>query len=266
MRLTYAIGNPAARDHVWVVADGDGQAGARIAWAVIEALVGTRQSRYRQLLLGRARVSVILPEDATTRAMAIRSVPILDAVPASSELALLRTFDETPPTVVFHAQDWGHPADTAHADAPSGARLIESFTINADLHRHLAEGNLRRRTFLGQLTAPARALAHHPDARIGAAAADAVNRSGYTLRDRPAGRRNQETSGTVRLATGRYVPTLGWRRLGNASLAECALARYGAHGITIQAFDGTVSGRIGTALSALEGALLARLGLSTEDR
>ncbi|MBU6150255.1 MAG: hypothetical protein KGR25_02325, partial [Chloroflexi bacterium] len=133
VRLTYAIGNPAARDHVWVVADGDGQAGARIAWAIIEALVGTRQSRYRQLLLGRARVSVILPEDATTRAMAIRSVPILDAVPASSELALLRTFDETPPTVVFHAQDWGHPANTAHADAPSGARLIESFTINADL-------------------------------------------------------------------------------------------------------------------------------------
>lgn len=266
VRLTYAIGNPGGRDHVWIVADGDGPAGARIAWAVIEALVGTRQSRYRQLLLGRARISVVLPEDATTRAMAGRSIPVLDAVPASSELAVLRTFDDTPPTVVFHAQDWGDPADPTHVDAPSGARLIESFTLNADLHRHLAEGNLRRRTFLGQLTAPARALAHHPDARIGAAAADAVTRSGYTLRDRPAGRRHQETGGTVRLATGRYVPTLTWRRLGNTSLAECALARYGAHGITIQTFDGTTTGRVGTALSALEGALLARLGLSTEDR
>ncbi|MCX5986773.1 MAG: hypothetical protein NTX54_09770 [Chloroflexi bacterium] len=266
VRLTYAIGNPGARDHVWVVADGDGQAGARITWAVIEALVGTRQSRYRQLLLGRARISVILPEDATTRTMAVRSVNILDAVPASSELAVLRTFDNAPPTVVFHAQDWGDPAESTHVAAPSGARLIESFTINADLHRHLAEGTLRRRTFLGQLTAPARALAHHPDARIGAAAADAVTRSGYTLRDRPVGHRHQETSGTVRLATGRYVPTLVWRRLGNSSLAECALARYGAHGITIQTFDGTITGRVGTALSALEGALLARLGLSTEDR
>ncbi len=264
--MTYATSNPGARDHVWIVADGDVQAGARIAWAVIDAIVGTRPSRYRQRLLGRARISVVLPEDATTRALAGRSVPVLDAVPASSELTVLRAFDDTPPTVLFHTQDWGNPAVSTRLDAPSGARLIESFTINADLHRQLGEGNLRRRTFLGQLTAPARALAHHPDARIGAAAADAVTRSGYTLRDRPAGRRHQETSGTVRLATGRYVPTLAWRRLGNASLAECALARYGAHGITIQTFDGTITGRVGTALSALEGAMLARLGLSFEDR
>ena len=254
-RLAYRLGGAAARDHAWVVCDGDPVGAARVAWSVIDALGGTRPSRFRQLLVGRARVSVVLPDPATT----LRGAPtVLDALPPAVEAGVLTAFEHDPPTMVLHLQDWG---GSSGRDVPASGRVVESFTIGADLHRALGDGQMRRRTWYGRQTRVARAMADHPDARIGVLAAAACKREGYTLRDAPVSARRREAHGAIRLGPGRFVPTFTYRRIGAASLAEVALSRYGAHGVTVQAFDGTSAGRSGTALSVAEGALLARLGL-----
>ena len=257
-RLAYRLGGAAARDHAWVVCDGDAVGAARAAWSVVDALGGTRPSRFRQLLTGRARVSIVLPDPA---APALRGHPaILDAVPPATEAGILTAFEADPPTIVLHIQDVG---GAARQRVPASGRMIESYTIGADLHRALGEGSLRRRTWYGRQTVVARTLADHPDARIGDLAAAACKRAGFSLRDAPTSPRRGESPGTIRLGPGRFLPTFTYRRLGASSLAEIALARFGAHGITVQVFDGTTNARIGTALSIAEGALLARLGLET---
>jgi hypothetical protein len=254
--LAYRLGGEAARDHVWVICDGDAVGAARMAWSVVDALGGSRPSRFRQLLIGRARVSIVLPDPASPT---VRSVPtLLDALPPATEAGILTAFEDGPPTFVLHLQDWGGPSQQ---HAPASGRMIESFTIGADLHRTLGEGSLRRRTWYGRQTSVARTIADHPDARIGDRAAAACKRAGFNLRDAPASTRRSETPGTIRLSAGRFIPSFTYRRLGATSLAEIALSRYGAHGITVQAFDGTTNARIGTALSVAESALLARLGI-----
>ena len=241
-----------------MICDGDAVGAARAAWSVVDALGGTRPSRFRQLLTGRARVSVVLPDPAVTTLRGHAS--IFEAVPAATDAGILAAFEADPPTIVLHLQDFG---GALRQSVPASGRMIESYTIGADLHRSLGEGTLRRRTWYGRQTAVARTLADHPDARIGDLAAAACKRSGFSLRDGPASTRRGDAPGTIRLGPGRYLPTLTYRRLGASSLAEIALARFGAHGITVQAFDGTMSARIGTSLSIAEGALLARLGLET---
>ena len=183
-----------------------------------------------------------------------------DPIIGTTHIDALAAFEADPPTIVLHLQDFG---GALRQSVPASGRMIESYTIGADLHRSLGEGTLRRRTWYGRQTAVARTLADHPDARIGDLAAAACKRSGFSLRDGPASTRRGDAPGTIRLGPGRYLPTLTYRRLGASSLAEIALARFGAHGITVQVFDGTTSARIGTALSIAEGALLARLGLET---
>lgn len=254
-RLGYRLGSAAARDHAWVICDGEPIGAARMAWSVVDALGGARASRFRQLLIGRARVSIVLPDPTTTA----RGAPtILDALPPATDTGVLHAFEQAPPTIVLHAQDWGA---TSRRGVPASGRVIESFAIGTDLHRALGEGPLRRRTWYGRQTNVARTLADHPDARIGDLAAAACKRAGFALRDAPFAARPREAHGTIRLGPGRFLPTLTYRRLGVGSLAEIALARYGAHGFTVQAFDGTSGARTGTALSVAEGALLARLGL-----
>jgi hypothetical protein len=256
--LAYRLGNEGARDHAWVICDGDEIGAARIAWSVVEALGGTRPSRFRQLLTGRARISVVLP-DPVPVSTTVRGAPsIINALAPALETGVLHTFDNDPPTIVLHLQDWG---GSPSRGVPASGRMIESFTIGADLHRALGEGSLRRRTWFGRQTVTARTLADHPDARIGAVAAAASTRAGFALRDAPASMRRHDAAGAIRIAPGRFLPTFTYRRHGASSLAEIALARYGAYGLTIQAFDGTTSARTGIALAIAGGALLARLGL-----
>jgi hypothetical protein len=254
--LAYRIGSAGARDHAWVICDGDAIGAARMAWSVVDALSGVRASRFRQLLIGRSRVSVVLPDPASATLRG--APPILNALPPAMEAGTLNAFEAAPPTIVLHLQDWG---GSSRRSVPASGRLIESFTISADLHRALGEGSLRRRNWFGRQTPIARTLADHPDARIGERAVAACKRSGFSLRDDPVSVRPRDPGGTIRIDQGRFLPGVAYRRLGATSLAEIALARYGAHGFTVQAFDGTTNGRVGTALSVAEGALLARLGL-----
>ncbi len=258
-RHAYRLGTPGAREHAWVICDGDATGGVRAAWAVIEALAGTRLSRFRQLLLGRARVTVVLPDPAAPPLRA--GLPVLDAQSPAVEVGVLAAFEIDPPTIVLHAQDFGDPA---RRGSSASGRVVESFPIAIDLHRSLGEGILKRRNWRGARTTQARAIADHPDARIGAAAAAAAIKSGHVLRDVPTGILRRDAPGTVRIAPGRYVPTMAWRRLGASCLVEVAHARFGVHGVTIQAFEGSTSGRTGTILAIAEGTLLARLRLSED--
>ncbi|HEX2516226.1 MAG TPA: hypothetical protein VH257_16075, partial [Chloroflexota bacterium] len=65
----------------------------------------------------------------------------------------------------------------------------------------------------------------------------------------------------LRLAPGRYVPRLEWRRLGTASVGELALSRCGALALCGQAFDNPPAERAGAAVALAEGAVIAHLGL-----
>ena len=69
----------------------------------------------------------------------------------------------------------------------------------------------------------------------------------------------------LRLETGRYAPRLEWRRLQAASLAEAALARYGALGLCAQTAYGSPPERAGAALAFAEGAILQYLGIATQE-
>lgn len=258
VRLAYRLGSETARDHAWVICDGEAVGAARAAWSVVDALGGARPSRFRQLLTGRARVTVVLP-DPELVPTTIRGTPtVLDAMSPAIEHGVLSAFDDDAPTFILHVQDFG---GTPRRGVPASGRMIESYPISADLHRALGEGQMRRRTWYGRLTAVARTVADHPDARVGDLAATSCVKAGYALRDAPASTHRRAASGVIRVAPGRFLPTFPYRRLGASSLTEVALARFGAHGLAIQTFDGTTLGRTGTALAIAEGGLLARLGL-----
>jgi hypothetical protein len=178
------------------------------------------------------------------------------------------------PTLVVHLQDWagtgGAAEDSAPALAGAGLRMVESFHLDAELHRRLGavgEGGEGWRTWLGRPSALAREVAAHPDARVGGRARDHVVRQGYRAFDAGAEAMVQASDpswpATVRLATGRYVPRLEWRRLGGASLGEIALARYGALALCGQTFQNPPAERAGAAVALAEAAVLHRLGLVT---
>ena len=123
-RLAYRLGGAAARDHAWVICDGDAVGAARAAWSVVDALGGTRPSRFRQLLTGRARVSVVLPDPAATTLRGHAS--IFEAVPAATDAGILAAFEADPPTIVLHLQDFG---GALRQSVPASGRMIESYTI-----------------------------------------------------------------------------------------------------------------------------------------
>ncbi|MGH2370146.1 MAG: hypothetical protein ACRDI2_18380, partial [Chloroflexota bacterium] len=143
------------------------------------------------------------------------------------------------------------------------------YYLPPDLHRAVGEGRAHR-TWLGRPTALARALAAHPEARVGSRARTHVARMGYRLFEsaweRRAARTDPSWVAVARVAPGRFVPRPEWRRLGAASLGEIALDRYGALAICGQAFDNPVEERVGEALALAEGAIIHGLGLETGDR
>jgi hypothetical protein len=155
--------------------------------------------------------------------------------------------------------------------AGAGLRLVESFHLAPELHRRLGavgEGGEGLRTWLGRPSALARELTAHPDARSGASARRHVVRQGYRVfepsAETAAARDDPSWPAVVRLAAGRYVPRLEWRRLGGASLGEIALARYGALSLCGQTFDNPVAERAGAAVALAEAAVIARLAMGIE--
>lgn len=295
VRPVFYLGSEEGRERIWLQCDtaADGRALAVAAAAILRSLTGEGLSRYRPLLMGRARIAVLPPwpvgigsgADDTTPARAgsprsLRGVPpLLDTSALSQWPGLLAAMDGFAPTLVIHVQDWGGEAGEwtgtgsgeAGNEAPvalagAGLRLVESFFLAPELHQRLGEGGARR-TWLGRPTPLARALAGHPDARTGADVRRHVTRMGYRVFDTPTEKPMIENDPTwpaaLRLAPGRYIPRLEWRRLGATSLGEVALDRYGALGLCGQTFDNPATERAGAALAMAEAALIYRLGLST---
>lgn len=302
VRPVFHLGSEEGRERIWLQCDAaaDGRALGVVAAVILRSLTGDGLSRYRPLLMGRARIAVLPPwpvgigseADAVAPARAgspwsRRGVPpLLDPSALSQWPGLQAAMDAFAPTLVVHVQDWGgeagewtgrglgqarndrnydgNPAPAALAGA--GLRLVESFFLAPELHQRLGEGGARR-TWLGRPTSLARALAGHPDARTGAHVRRHVARMGYRVFDTPSEKPMIEDDPTwpaaLRLAPGRYAPRLEWRRLGATSLGEMALDRYGALGLCGQTFDSPATERAGAALAMAEAALIYRLGLAT---
>ncbi len=300
-RPIYFLGSEGSRERVWLQCDAavEGQAMTGVAATVLRSLTGDALSRYRPLLLARARIAVVPPpmgdapggSSLSGAAGALRPwgpgatatgagvPPLLDAATLGLSPGLVTALDAFAPTLVVHLQDWGGGAGEGKAwragtrgsrDAAglagAGLRQVESFYMAPELHERLGAGGARR-TWLGRPTALARALAAHPDAGTGAHVRRHVVQMGFRAFDssweRRVMREDPSWPAVVRLAVGRYVPRLEWRRLGAGSLGEIALQRYGALGICGQTFDSPPGERAGAALALAEGALIYRLGLET---
>lgn len=295
VRPVFHLGSQEGRERIWIQCDAaaDGRALAVAAATMLRSLTGDGLSRYRPLLMGRARIAVVPPwpvgigsgadDAAPVRAGTVRGrrgvPPLLETSALSQWPGLLAALDDFAPTLVVQLQDWGGEAgewtgmglgragnQAPAALAGAGLRLVESFFLAAELHQRLGEGGARR-TWLGRPTPLARALAGHPDARTGAHVRRYVTRMGYrvfdTLSEKSMVEGDPTWSAALRLEPGRYVPRLEWRRLGAASLGEVALDRYGALGLCGQTFDNPATERAGAALAMAEAALIYRLGLST---
>lgn len=284
-RRLYRLGSATARERVWIQFDAafDARAAAFSAWAIIDSLSGTRVSRYRHLLLGRAHMAVLTPEaTATVPRAAAAAPPLLDAGALGFSSALLSAMERFAPTLVVHVQDWTG-AERAPAVAvmsppaprspnSGGFRFVESFHLAPELHARLGEA-ARRRSWFGRPTATARELAAHPDAQVGYLARRYVTRMGYDYFER--GERSQRgTSGAdpsrlavLRLAPSRYVPRPEWRRLGAASLGEIALSRFGALALCGQMLDVGVTSqqRAGAFLAFAEAVIIHRLNLAAAE-
>ena len=239
---------------------------------MLASLVSDSPNRYRPLLMGRARIAVVPPAGASGAGYG--GPRLLDGATLGADGALLRAMAAFTPTLVVHLQDWagtgGAAEDGAPALAGAGLRMVESFHLGAELHRRLGaagEGGEGRRTWLGRPSALSRELAAHPDARVGERAQGHLRRQGYRTFDAGAEASVQATDpswpATVRLAPGRFVPRLEWRRLGGASLGEIALARYGALALCGQTFENPPAERAGAAVALAEAAVLHRLALVT---
>jgi hypothetical protein len=277
-RVVYLVGNSEGRDRIWLQCDaaGSGQAMATVAAVLMDSLTSDVPNRYRPLLLGRAQIAVVPPAPAGAPS-APEVWPALDAGAVPGGGPLLRAMEGFYPSLVVHLQDLS-PALTGvgpggQGPGPSplagaGLRLLESFYLAPDLLRRLGaveDGGARLRTWLGRPTPLARELAGHPDARTGARARRHVERQGYRLfegaSERLAARHDPSWKALLRLAPGRYVPRLEWRRLGAASVGELALSRCGALALCGQTFDSPPAERAGAAVALAEGAVIARLGL-----
>ncbi|HEX2034523.1 MAG TPA: hypothetical protein VHS99_10090 [Chloroflexota bacterium] len=295
-RPVFALGNPEARARIWIQCDAAGSPNvlAFVAAGIMEALAGGAPNRYRQLLLGRTRVAVVPPVPPAVASGGVGEgtggwpadgdrlaevPPVLDAGWLGVSPGLTAAMDAFGPTLVIHLQDWTGWGSAGRSDASlggsvdgaggalagAGLRLVESFYVDPDLHRALGEERARR-TWLGRPTALARALAEHPDGRVGAFAGRHVARLGYRLFDLTLERRvaqhDPSWPAVVRLAPSRYLPRWEWRRLGAASLGEIALARYGALALCGQLFDNPAAERAGQALAFAEAVAINRLGLA----
>ncbi len=269
-RQVVELGTAEARERAWIQCDAAGEPGLLqlVAQAIVAGLAGDGPSRHRHLVQARMAIAVVPPASVPGRpAPAAEVPPLFDAGALGSTAPLLEAMDRFLPTIVLHLQDWPEvPALAADAAQGAGLRLVESFHLDAALHERI-DGGLRARTPLGRRTAEAQALAEHPDARIGLVARRYVITEGYRVFDEagPTARAllqaDPSAAAAIRIAPGRYVPRLPWRRLGGASLGELALARYGATAITAQSLGGAPEERAGQLLALVEGALVARLGI-----
>ena len=273
-RLVVQIGPEAARERVWIQCDAwrTPATAAAVAWAIVQAFGGSEPSRYRQLALTRARFAVVGP-CAALRAGA-GAVPLLDGGVLGASTAVLAAMDRFGPTLVVHLQDGGDETGAVGAGGQGGQgtvegaqgrrlRLVESFHIDPELHRELATGARRR---WGRPTPAARALAAHPEARLGQQVHRHAQRMGARFEEvATPGTGRQPPEGALRLAPARYAVRAEWRLLGAANLCELALARYGAAGICAQASVGALAERAHALLAVAEGAILHRLGLETAE-
>jgi hypothetical protein len=264
------LGNAQAHERVWIQCDAAGEPGLLqlVAQAIIEGLAGDRPSRHRHLVQARMALAVVPPASVPGRPAAGPEVPpLFDAGALGSTATLLEAMDRFIPTLVLHLQDWpAVPTLAAGEGQGAGLRLVESFLLDTELHERIDAG-LRARTRLGRRTAEAQALEEHPDARLGRLARRFVVAEGYRVfqETTPVAKATLQadpsTLAAIRIAPGRYIPRLPWRRLGGASLGELALSRYGAPAITAQSLGGAPEERAGQLLALVEGVLLARLGL-----
>jgi hypothetical protein len=280
-RTVCYLGSDAARERIWFQLDAAAapQAAAFAAWGAVESLSGARVGRYRHLVLGRSYLAVVGPTPVPTRPQGWGDTPpLFDAGELGASAGVLAALDRFAPTLVVHVQDWtaagpagwragsaaGSPAPGA-SGASAGMRLVESFPLDPALHRRLS-ADRRRRTWLGRPTAEARALAAHPDARLGALVRRYVSQMGYQIfgtRDEARTASDAGRGAAIRLAVGRYAPRLEWRRLGGATLGELCLSRHGAVALCGQVFDSHPVDRAGAALALAEAAVLFRLNLET---
>jgi hypothetical protein len=250
-----------ARERIWLQSDAawSPAAAATVAWAALESLASDRASPYRQLVAGRAAFVVIGPAAYPVDREPHDRIPLLDCGALGGTQPILEAMVSFRPTLVIHLQDWTAPT---HA-SPLQIRAIESFLLDSDLHQRL-DAEPRQR--LGRPTASTRALAAHPDARLGQAVARALARAGTPLSDlsgdaQEAVRHEPFAAGAIRLAEGRYAPAREWRQIGAGSLCEIALRECGATGFAFQLSGGPTQVRAGAALAAAEAVVLGHLGL-----
>jgi hypothetical protein len=241
-------------------------------------------NRYRPLLMGRARIAVVPPAPPSGWAGGAAGARLFDGGALGAGGALLRAMAAFTPNLVVHLQDFSGlaPEGVGGTEGASGAggsagglagaglRMVESFHLAPDLHRRLGaggEGGEGRRTWLGRPSALAKELTAHPDARIGGRVQRHVFGKGYRVFAAGAEQMVQAEDpswpAAIRLAPGRYVPRLEWRRLGAASLGEIALARFGALAVCGQTFPNPPAERAGAAVALAEAAVLHRLNLVT---
>ncbi len=255
------VGNEAARERIWLQFDAalDDAAMTLSSWAAVESLVAERVTRYKQTVVGRAHVAVVLSGLAPAFAP-IGPVPYLDAGALGAQPALMTELERFGPSLVVHVQDW-----SAAANALDGVRLIESFAIDPDVHGELplhgrgGRWSRSRRAY--------RSVSEGPDWRVGERTAAHVRRMGFTTAGALRGAERDRLGPALHeLAPGRFAPALPWRRLGGGNLGELALAATGAHGITGQMSGGGTVERAGVALALAEGAIVSRLNLEVEER
>jgi hypothetical protein len=285
-RTIHYLGAGGGRDRIWIQCDAAGDGGAMTAAAatVLASLTSDDPNRYRPLLMGRARIAVVPPGPPAGTAGGPAGPRLFDGGALGASGALLRAMAAFTPNLVVHLQDFsGLGADGMDGmDGASGAeglgwrlggaglRMVESFHLAPDLHRRLGaggEGGEGRRTWLGRPSALARELAAHPDARVGGRVQRHVLVQGYrvfaTGAEQMVQAEDPSWPAAIRLAPGRYVPRLEWRRLGAASLGEMALARFGALAVCGQTFPNPPAERAGAAVALAEAAVLHRLNLVT---
>ena len=231
---------------------------ALVAWAAVESLVAERVTRYKQPVMGRSHLAVVLPAPVLLHEP-VDTVPYLDAGALGTQPALIAALQRFGPSLLVHVQDWSGVAPSL-----GGVRFIESFGIESETYADLPLFGRGRRW--SRARRAHRAVAEGPDWQIGARTADHVRRMGFgTLPALRGAERERAAPAVHELAPGRFVPAAPWRRLGGGNLAELALATTGAHGVTGQVAGGATVERAGAALALAEGAIINRLNLAAEE-
>ena len=259
-RIAYA-GSETPRERVWLQVDSwtDDVVAAIVAWAALESLSAERPARYRVPVVGRARVAVAYHEDALSGA-APSVVPLLDAGALGAQPPLLDALRRFAPSLVVHVQDW-----SAARHAPLGARLVESFWIDPNVHVSLPARGAGRR--FSRERRAFRTAAAGPDWALGARTPEYVRRLGLPFPELASAGELEPPDGHAAhaVAPGRYVPTLPYRRLGGGNLGELALALCGAPAITLQMRGGSAPERASLALAVAEAAIVQRMGLAQQE-